>query len=209
MKNIFFAFILPMATSVLTAQKHDFLWMGGHGSPAFSNFFVSFNTFPPSVISIVGMNLHFDDTNLTMSDSFGDIIFVSDGCEIRNKEFEVMENGDTINAGEVHDIYCDAGYTLDQGIFSIPRNTTEYDVFHFRQDLNWVNNNSCTVKELLHSRIDMSLNQGLGKVVTKDEVLLTDCFQRACANRHANGRDWWILVSSNAADSSFIFTLMW
>jgi len=43
----------------------------------------------------------------------------------------------------------------------------------------------------------MNANQGAGKVVEKNHTLLEGCFQIATANRHANGRDWWILLADN------------
>lgn len=49
----------------------------------------------------------------------------------------------------------------------------------------------------------MTANQGLGAITLKDSLLLDACVQAPCATRHANGRDWWVLVSSNAADTFY------
>jgi WD40 repeat protein len=43
----------------------------------------------------------------------------------------------------------------------------------------------------------MSANQGTGEVVEKEMLLLSGCFQEPTANKHANGRDWWILLPDN------------
>jgi hypothetical protein len=43
----------------------------------------------------------------------------------------------------------------------------------------------------------MNANQGLGKVIFEDSILIEGCLQTACANRHANGRDWWIILPDN------------
>lgn len=49
------------------------------------------------------------------------------------------------------------------------------------------------------------MNQGLGEVVEKNTLLLSGCFQSICANRHANGRDWWLLAGDNQADTFYRF----
>jgi hypothetical protein len=51
-------------------------------------------------------------------------------------------------------------------------------------------------KNFLYSMIDVSANNGQGKVVAKDiifgEALVSAEFPNAC--KHANGRDWWYLA---------------
>ncbi len=74
-----------------------------------------------------------------------------------------------------------------------------YDLFHLRADLDFYPN--CIVRDFLLTTIDMNANQGLGKVVEKNLPVLTGCFQVACANRHANGRDWWLLLGDNQQDT--------
>ncbi|MBL7805770.1 MAG: PKD domain-containing protein, partial [Saprospiraceae bacterium] len=51
----------------------------------------------------------------------------------------------------------------------------------------------------------MNANQGAGKVIEKNKLIMTGCFQTACANRHANGRDWWLLIGDNKVDTFYRF----
>ena len=49
--------------------------------------------------------------------------------------------------------------------------------------------------ELYYAIIDMNQNGGLGKVISKKNLLYKGTFGggRITACRHANGRDWWLV----------------
>jgi PKD repeat protein len=51
-------------------------------------------------------------------------------------------------------------------------------------------------ENLMVATIDLAANNGAGKVVEKNKILLTGTLMAPAACRHANGRDWWILVSN-------------
>ena len=49
--------------------------------------------------------------------------------------------------------------------------------------------------ELFYTLLDMTLNNGLGGVISKNQIALQDTFSWGIgACKHANGRDWWIVV---------------
>jgi len=49
---------------------------------------------------------------------------------------------------------------------------------------------------LYHTVVDMSEDNGLGMVTSKNNLLVADTFNSCAlqAVRHANGRDWWVLA---------------
>jgi gliding motility-associated-like protein len=47
---------------------------------------------------------------------------------------------------------------------------------------------------LTYFTIDMRLNGGLGGVVLADQRLYTPSYEGLCAIRHANGRDYWVII---------------
>lgn len=61
-------------------------------------------------------------------------------------------------------------------------------------------------RELLLNTIDMDANNGAGSVTHKNEILLQGVLNAAAATRHANGRDWWIVVSH--ADSNLHYRIL-
>ncbi|MBK7938046.1 MAG: PKD domain-containing protein [Lewinellaceae bacterium] len=142
-----------------------------------------------------------------MSDSAGNLQYYSSGCNVINREHQIMENGDDLSPGFYHDIYCDQadwGYLSYRGILSlpIPGHTGEYILFHYRR---YENNDSIDV---LYTLIDMNANGGLGKVTEKNVLLeygrLSLTFQ---AVRHGNGRDWWIVIPEEGKDIYHFYLL--
>ncbi len=112
-----------------------------------------------------------------------------------------MENGDSINfdynsPSSYWGIYFGSRY--QQGLIALPAPTKsgEYYLIH----INGVKDNPISINDsgtaLLYSRIDMDEDNGLGAVVEKNQVVLTDTISATglTATKHANGQDWWLLV---------------
>ncbi|MEO6037021.1 MAG: hypothetical protein ABIQ93_01325, partial [Saprospiraceae bacterium] len=141
-----------------------------------------------------------------VSDQNGVLQFYSNGCQIMNHQHQPMENGDGISSGPIHDQYCiHTGYPVGNGLLSLPfpGHEGQYYHFHMRQYapsyLTW---------DLLWSRIDMNANNGLGKVLEKNMPLVQDTLlPSVSAVRHANGRDWWIIVGEQFTDDTYCFLL--
>ncbi len=182
-------------------DKHDYNWVLGYGPSDsilhYGGTLIDFNTNTP-ILSFFDISLGLDWDNASISDGKGNKIALSNGCEIQNKLYEQMDNGDNINEGPLHEQYCESvvsAYLNDQGalFLPIPSSDSLYALFHIR----WWPGGSI-VKDLLYSIIDASANEGLGKVTTKNQPLQTDTFTpMVTACRHANGRDWWILLEEN------------
>jgi hypothetical protein len=48
----------------------------------------------------------FMSVSSSISDSNGQMLFYSNGCEIYNREYQIMTNGDAMSAGEIYDLGC-------------------------------------------------------------------------------------------------------
>jgi hypothetical protein len=57
--------------------------------------------------------------------------------------------------------------------------------------------------------IDMNENNGLGKVIQKSDILVKDTLDwgMLTATRHANGRDWWLLIPKYGVNTYFRFLI--
>jgi len=200
----------------LQAQKHDYVWQSGINYTISNDstvFAIDFKNVNP-VLYNVSDSLLLADANISISDSSGNIAFYSNGCLIRNRAGHTMENGDFINSGTNPTIYythCGpsglGSYPVVQGIFSLPFIENKYNLFYIKLDFNsdpWPNS-MCKHNALQYATINMDENQGLGKVEMKDSVLLEGCFQIAVATKHANGRDWWILLADNTLGRFYRF----
>jgi len=115
-----------------------------------------------------------------------------------------MENGQTFNYDETYKQYCgkEGAYPIRKEMLALP-NQSGYFLFYLGVKLM---ENKCSVQNFRMAQIDMTKNNGLSKVLWKDSFLLKDiCLQDASATRHANGRDWWILLGSNNSPQYYRF----
>ena len=131
------------------------------------------------------------------NDENGNLLFYSTGCKIISKNFEVMENGDDIDSGADNIESCpDLGGALylKNGTFVLPDSKDEniYNVFYLR--IIRTSDTSNLIDRLYQARVDVSANNGLGRVLEKNKVILEDSLRNQISvTRHGNGRDWWIV----------------
>ena len=186
------------------SQNHDYFWIfgyqGGNQSPLddeFANVILDFNQPNPMIVVRQDLNMNFHATCATMCDSAGNLLFYTNGEKIYNKNHTTMQNGGYINFDSGY------GYSMPQGAIALPypSHPNEYMIFHL-DVLVW--GGDAAGHNLKVTRVNMSQNNGLGKVVSS--VLMipdTLCGGQITATKHANGRDWWVLVGEN--DSKYMY----
>jgi len=141
---------------------------------------------------------------VSMSDKEGNLIFYSNNCSIFDKNHALMENGEGLNPGQIQTYWCSVNPFANpngNSIFSIPDpgNNSNYYIFHRDFEAFNIGLPGGSQFAPLHfycSKINISQNNGLGKVTSKNEVIIADTLSSngMQAVRHANGRDWWILI---------------
>lgn len=192
-----FSFII-LAYTVTAQEKHDFVWTLGAG-PNLPDLWSGGNllNFQNGNPSISYFDITYDmDNPVNMSDRYGNLQFYSSGCDVINHTYGVMENGDQISAGSIHNLYCDNfgwGYVSYQGILALPfpGDTNKYILLHSKVNTT----NIYDSISVLYTVIDMGENDGLGTVTEKNIFLQRNRFSKTfTAVRHANGRDWWIVI---------------
>jgi hypothetical protein len=142
-------------------------------------------------------------------------MFFSNGCKISNDSGLIIENGDGINPGTLHDLWCNSigikSYATRQGPIALPwpGRPGEYAMFHlgWYQTKNWPPRRY--IRDFYITRIDMNSNNGLGEVLEKNTLLLQDSnlVDNLTAVRHGNGRDWWLVEPRGLTDSFYLFLL--
>ena len=115
-----------------------------------------------------------------------------------------MENGDSLNYGTntFSGQYNNGYYNSIQGalILPIPESKDLYHIFHIPVQTVVESGSYYQIGAYLYySTVDMSKNGGLGKVIRKNQIIVNDSIgsSNITACRHANGRDWWILVKES------------
>jgi len=191
--------LLFVDIQVSLAQKHDYMWPLGLGpsNNEYRRFFYDFKT-----LDIVIRDDTMSNGVYTASycDANGDILFYSNGLRILNGLGLPVENGaglnPTVTAWQAY-----TNYPTGQSGFFLEKPEDPNIVYFISLDMGphpaqkWPY--MFTGQNLMVATIDITANNGAGKVLEKNRVLLTGVLMSPAACRHANGRDWWIMVSDS------------
>ncbi len=181
---------------MLLSQGINNLWMMGYLSqagPPWGGINMDFKTGQP-VISYVSREMEFKRAVSTICDSSGNLLFVTNGTYIADATGDTMQNGSGLNPSAYTAWYPDGLPPPQMNmIIPDPGQSNIYHLFHCTLDDPPGN---LTTRFLYRSIIDMNANGGIGAVITKNQVVLNDSLNggRITACKHANGRDWWIMV---------------
>jgi hypothetical protein len=198
-------------------EKRDYIWVLGFGmsfgNPQFGGEIIDFN-FQPPIAVLDEREMDFEAANTSICDAQGNLLFYSNGIYVANYLHEPIENGMQLDAGPFSSDWAEDGVRYPQTLLSIPNpsDTNEYFLFHLPIDTVSDTTNLYGYRvlslKLYYSRINMSGNNGAGIVLEKNQVLVQDTLDngKLTAVRHANGRDWWIVVPEN--DSNGFYRLL-
>jgi len=204
MKKICFllALILTGTIPAFSQLKHDNIWTMGYGKInssssgyPFGGVIMDFDSTPPAFSLL---DYLFDTPTASISDKNGKLVAYTNGCRIINRNHAGMLNGDTLNPGKVYEEFCTVGiwsfYPLWQPCIFLPKPSSDslYYLFHLRDDDYLWN-----PMNLMYSVVDASASGGDGAVISKNNSVLSDSVflgNYVTATRHANGRDWWVVV---------------
>lgn len=213
-------FILIILINTLShAQKEDYNWLGGY----------NYDNFPPDTLIIEGYRMDFNKRpfqiqnnvdikygilgdNASISDKDGHLLFYTNGCAVMNKNYELMPNGDSINAGKWFDIFnkhCSIGYPGAQDVIILddPAIESGYYLIHKPNIYYPLIEDSIALN---YSYIDMGLEEGKGDVTIKNrkfyehENLLRFYLTSI---KHKNKKDWWV-IQPIEEDSLFLTFLI-
>ena len=196
MKKGYILLLFLFPSCILTAQKYDYFWTLGqqyyepagntsggmlldfHQSPVEISFFESLVRF--SGIAVI-------------SDSSGNLLAYSSGCNILNSEHNIMDGSENINEGDTHDGYCDDnGYPITQGFMFLPfpGHQDSYVLLH-----EWYNSPTSLKKKFFYSFFKITEANPAGIAVSINNLVKQDFYyEYLSAVQHANGRDWWIVL---------------
>ncbi|MBK8848421.1 MAG: T9SS type A sorting domain-containing protein [Bacteroidetes bacterium] len=123
----------------------------------------------------------------------------SNGVWIANANNDTMLNGAGLNPGSNVNSWPNGLLNTYANIFlPYPNDTNKYILFHHTDT---VSGNTYMTRELFYSLIDMTLANGLGGVIKKNQIAFQDTLSWGIAAcRHANGRDWWIVAKKDNDD---------
>ncbi len=212
-KKLILIILLHILSIKIGAQeKHDYIWILGSlpndiGSNS-GGTMLDFNFDPPKAtyFSLPAPTL---GPYKSISDSNGSLLFYTNACDMFNRNHEQLQNGEKVNFGKIYDRYCtqlDDGYPSAQGWLTIP---APFDKEKYIAVYLSIDEENFYSKHILYSIIDNNEAANKVTVVQKNEVVMQDTALQdlLSAVRHANGRDWWIVVP-RAIEPYGIFTIL-
>ncbi len=182
------------------------LWMMGYDNGAslpFGGTNIDFSSGTPNIYH-VNRTMNFCTSNGIITNSNGNVLFYTNGVYIANALGDTMLNGDGLNPGVYTTAYLNDGLSITQAdlIIPFPGDSMKYYLFH-----ETIDNGIFSAFYFHTSVIDMTLDNGLGGVVNKNDTILTDVlvagFVTGC--KHANGRDWWVICHQYNSNRYFKF----
>jgi hypothetical protein len=189
-----------VCAATLRAQSHypDEWWPVGvneyPGAPGYGNAWLHFENGLPSV-QPADLNMNFEAAVAVASDTLGNVLFYSNGCEVRGADGLLLENGEGLNPGPLHDWVCDkAGYTAPRSMTALPLpgHPSRWTILHLGGQYD--PSRKMVYGPLYLTEIDMAANSGQGAVTDKNVVVASGDLEPFAIVRHGNGRDWWVVM---------------
>lgn len=198
LKYFLAACICTLFGNVKSQPRHDYIWLLGD-TPFEPQFYsggctLDFNK-DPVEISVVKISGGAGHSYQPMSDSAGNLLYYTNGCDVFTADFQVMDNGDNLNPGFNHQRYCNEqlGFGYVERCLNIPYPDAPHKYVLIHSAKNGIDT---YISQVYQTIIDMSKNNGQGSVIAKNVPFLKDSFDNnPAAVRHANGRDWWIIFT--------------
>ena len=165
------------------SQSNALIWyFGKHAG-------IDFNVDPPE--ALIDGAIDQKEGCATLCDSDGKILLYTDGRSIYNKSHSIVENGSGLTG---HPSSTQSGL-----IVPVPNDPTTVYVFSVDAELS--NEGVC------YSIVDMTANEGLGKVVEKNTPLLSPSEEKITAVHHSNGTDIWLLSHTWNSNNFYAFLI--
>lgn len=198
LRIVFTSLLLTICSSNISAQQYDRFWLTSYSTtakPPFLANILDFRTSPPTV-SDDTLAVETFRTAATMCDAAGNLLFYTNGGQVRGADHHLLENGDSLNVN-IEYTNTQRAFPLTGSLILLPgtQNKNLYHIIHQKVDYCGPALPGLCRRPLLHTLVDISANNGKGKVVFKNKPLVEAwALYTPTACRHANGRDWWIVV---------------
>jgi PKD repeat protein len=133
----------------------------------------------------------------TISDSFGNLLFYTDGIEVWTANHMHMPN--CLPASPGGQLMGNPSSSQSGVIVPKPFDPNTYYIFAV-DDINGMNG-------MTYSRVDMTANGGLGDIdaTEKNITLINPSCEKIAVTHHANGMDYWVLGHSWNSNSFYAF----
>jgi PKD repeat protein len=208
MKYLIFSLCLLLYGHII-AQKHDNIWhLNNHAilpddpTPAPPTYAIDFQL-DSFQTNIINTKLAFVRSAAFFSDSLGNLQLQTAGCFIANAQGDTIENGSEIGVGNLqYNISCSYGfYGVWQYGFFLQDPGNPNRVYFFNPFGN------SFLQGFQYQHIEKT--NGSYRIIAKNRPVLNDSIMLGgyIANKHANGRDWWLIFKKRTGNRLYKFLL--
>ncbi|MEO8085670.1 MAG: T9SS type A sorting domain-containing protein [Bacteroidota bacterium] len=165
------------------SQKENNVWYFGNGAG------IDFNSGSP-----VGLNngaMFTTEGCASIADTAGSLLFYTDGVTVFNKVHSTMVGGTGLLGGNSS---SESAIIVQQ-----PGSNSLYFIF--------TTPNQGSLDGLNYSIVDMSLQGGMGEVISINNLLHAPIGEKVCATHHNNGTDYWIVAHEYNTDAFYTYQL--
>ncbi len=192
------------------AQNQTNIWELSYSDTiAYPNSEINFSSGNADTSSVY-RSMAFDNTDASICDSNGKLLFYTNGIYVGNRRFDTLLNSENFNPGWATTYYGSEGLGACQGAFIIPYpgHPSQYYIFYITGEEFFAHNETeLQPLHLSYSVVDMNLGGGLGGIVPNKKNLFiiqdTLTWGRLNGVKHANGRDWWVIMHRYYSDEYY------
>lgn len=204
-RSIFYITFFLLCIINCDAQKYDYNWIlgGPHVEEVqLKKILLTFSDTSLHISQIDAFGSAVNSYIVSASDEEGKLIFYCNGLRFYTTDHFRMPGGDSLG----YDInpkrwntFNKIGYMGGAGnagqFIPFPGHSGQYLVIlPYTNDRDYSNPNLPIGTDLTYARIDMNLNNGKGRVIEKNELILDSVIDGYGLVQHANGRDWWLVM---------------
>jgi len=192
-----------LSITSLFSQRYDFIWMngydGGKGDIRFGTSMMDFKEGNPVASFIPEGKLNIFTCNASIADKKGNLMYYTNGYDVMDAQHKLVKGATDLGIR-----YWD-GLKAHQGALFLSDlgDESKYHLLHV--DLNYSSVNGLVtwhVFKINWLTIDSKLNQVIkNKIILEDTI--NDSFISAC--KHANGRDWWLILNKYKTNTFYKF----
>jgi gliding motility-associated-like protein len=176
--KFYITFLVIFFASVCFSQSQNNVWYFGNKAG------ISFNGATPSSLND-GVFTHSEGVS-SICDASGNLLFFTNGIKVWNTNRQQMPNGFGL-----------FGNNSSSQILIVPK-PEDCDIYYI-----FTTPSQNFTGPLCYSEVDMSLNGGLGDIVSKNIILHTSVTERIAGTLQRNGKDYWI-VSQSLGSNGFL-----
>jgi len=179
--RVFFLFTFSLLLNTIVYSQSGNIWTFGYHTG------IDFNNDPPALSNPLP-NIENANSSASICDSFGKLLFFTDGKNIYNSKNKLYNNGTGLLGNNI----------FNQSVLILPPTVKSMQYFVVT-----INETNKTAKGIYYHKVDHKTET----VTEKNHLLASGCFLSITTIRHSNNKDYWI-IAKKFPDTIYIFRLI-